>query len=126
MSTSSPAVTDVGSSTVKPGESKDFIYVGEQIPNQVLVQNLDTTQQANFVMQGVNGSEFQWRLFCVLKAGETVSLWVSWPTEARFTNQGMFQEQHRGGRRRHLPQGERGQLLTPRHRGNGDSTERRG
>jgi hypothetical protein len=83
--------TAVESSTVGPGESKTFVYVGEQIPNQVLVQNLSTSEQANFVTEAVNGTDPQWKLFGVLDPGQTIQLWVQWPLEARFHNQGLFQ-----------------------------------
>ena len=89
-STESPAV-GTNSPIVGPGERKIFIYVGEQIPNQVLVQNESTTEQANFVMQGMDGSQSPWKLFGVLRAGETVSYMVQWPAKALFWNQGLFQ-----------------------------------
>ena len=91
MSTNPPPGSDVEDSTVLPGETKLFTYVGEQIPNQVLIQNKSTTEQANFVMQAVNGPEPQWRLYGAIGAGETVQYMVNWPTQARFTNQGLFQ-----------------------------------
>lgn len=94
MSIPSPQ-TDVETSIVKPGESKLFVYVGEMIPNQVLVQNLDPEKQANFIVRAVNDSRDEWGLFGVLKPGETISLLVQWPTEARFTNQAVVDSSFR-------------------------------
>jgi len=94
MSTTAPTAptgADVETSTVGPGEKKLFTYVGEQIPNQVLVQNQSTTEQANFVMEAANGADFQWKLFDAIGPGKTVSYMVQWPTHAIFTNQGLFQ-----------------------------------
>jgi hypothetical protein len=85
MSTSTPP-TALETSTVEPGESKTFIYTGEQIPNQVMVENQNDTREASFVVQAVNGPGFQWRLYGQLDPAQTVSLLVEWPTEAVFTN----------------------------------------
>jgi hypothetical protein len=76
---------------VGPGGRQIFTYFGEMIPNQVFVKNESSTEQANFVMQGMDGTESPWKLFGVLRAGETVSYMVQWPTKAVFWNQGLFQ-----------------------------------
>ena len=91
MSITAPTGADIETSSVGPGERKLFIYVGEQIPNQVLVQNQSTTEQANFVMHAVNGTDPQWKLFDAIGPGETVSYMVQWPEQALFINQGLFQ-----------------------------------
>jgi len=90
MSTTDPTGTD-NNPIVGPGERQIFVYVGEQIPNQVFVKNESSTEQANFVMQGMDGSRSPWKLFGVLRAGETVSYMVQWPAKALFWNQGLFQ-----------------------------------
>jgi hypothetical protein len=86
-----PTGAEATSSTVGPGERKLFTYVGEMIPNQVFVQNQSTSEQANFVMQGVGNDQPEWKLFDILEAGRTRSYMVQWPTQATFWNQGLFQ-----------------------------------
>ena len=86
-----PSGAQATSSTVGPGERKLFTYVGEQIPNQVLVQNQSTSEQANFVMQGVGNDQPEWKLYGILEPGRTRSYLVQWPTQAIFWNQGLYQ-----------------------------------
>jgi hypothetical protein len=63
------------------------------IPNQVIIQNLSQDEQANYVMQGLaEGAVPEWSFYGILRAGETVSHWVNWPSgKVLFTNQGLFQ-----------------------------------
>jgi hypothetical protein len=91
MSSTESPVTGTDSPIVGPGERQIFTYFGEQIPNQVFVQNESSTEQANFVMQGMDGTESPWKLFVALGPGETVSYMVQWPTKALVWNQGLFQ-----------------------------------
>lgn len=86
-----PTGEQATSSSVGPGERKVFTYLGEQIPNQVLVQNQSSTEQANFVMQGIGDVEPEWKLFDIIEPGRTKSYLVQWPTRALFWNQGLFQ-----------------------------------
>lgn len=86
-----PTGENATSSTVGPNERKVFTYVGEMIPNQVFVQNQSTTQQANFVMQGIGDVEPEWKLFEIIEPGRTKQYLVQWPTRALFWNQGLFQ-----------------------------------
>ena len=71
-------------SIIAPGASHDFIYVGEMIPNQVIVTNLDTASGASFeVTSGVKS----WTYYGTVRKGGSVSVWVRWPSgRARFTN----------------------------------------
>ena len=91
MSTTESPGAAIDTSSIGPGEKKLFTYLGELIPNQVFVQNESSTEQANFVMQGMNGAEPEWKLYGVLRAGETVDYMVQWPAQAIFTNQGLLQ-----------------------------------
>ena len=81
---------DISSSTVGPGEKKNFQYFGEFIPYPVLIENLDTSEDASFIMQGYSDKgELGWSLYHTLKPGETATLFVNWPGRAQFTNQGI-------------------------------------
>ena len=91
MSDTAATGADATTGVVGPGERKMFTYVGEMIPNQVFIQNTSTTEQANYVMQGVGGAGPEWKLFDILRAGETGQFQVQWPTKALFGNQGLFQ-----------------------------------
>jgi hypothetical protein len=61
--TAASAITPV----VEPGESKQFVYVGELIPNQVLVKNLGDSQVQYWLSSGPEG----WRLYDVVEGGRT-------------------------------------------------------
>lgn len=86
-----PTGEQATSSSVGPGERKVFVYVGELIPNQVLVPNQSSSEQANFVMQGLGDAEPEWKLFDIIEPGRTKSYLVQWPARALFWNQGLFQ-----------------------------------
>lgn len=78
--TAASAITPV----VEPGESKQFVYVGELIPNQVLVKNLGDSQVQYFLTSGLDS----WRLYDVVEGGRTQSLQVQWMDSiATFTNE---------------------------------------
>ena len=69
---------------VEPGQSKEFVYVGEFIPNEVTVRNLGTSQVQYFTSSGPNG----WRLYNVVEGGRTQSILVQWMDSiATFTNE---------------------------------------
>jgi hypothetical protein len=91
MSTTDSPTPGDESPIIRPGERQVFTYFGEMIPNQVFVKNESSTEQANYVMQGMDGAESPWKLFGVLRAGETVSYMVQWPTKAIVWNQGLYQ-----------------------------------
>ena len=94
--TATPTPSSSGTDTpfVRPGEKKIFVYVGEMIPNQVLIKNVSQTEQANYIMQGLSSHDSfpEWSFYGILRAGEAVSHWVQWPSsKVLFTNQGLFQ-----------------------------------
>ena len=69
---------------IKQGKSKDFIYVGELIPNQVLVTNLTSSATASFEL--TSGAK-SWTYTGTIGKGRTKSILVRWPSgRARFTN----------------------------------------
>lgn len=79
-------MTDQVSPVVEPGHTKLFRYYGEQIPNQVLIQNLSTDRAAQYVLH--SGKE-SWSFYGTVEPGRTASVLVNWPTsDARFTNRG--------------------------------------
>jgi hypothetical protein len=84
-----PTGEQATNSSVGPGETKLFVYVGEMIPFQVYVQNQSASDQANFTMQGADSGGSEWKLFQVLDPGQTISYEVEWPSRALFWNQGL-------------------------------------
>jgi hypothetical protein len=71
-------------SIIPSGQSKTFYYVGNMIPNQVLIQNLSPGTQANYT---VKSGPHPWTYFGYVAAGQTQSIYVQWPTSvAVFTN----------------------------------------
>lgn len=71
-------------SIIPQGQSQTFIYVGNMIPNQVLIHNLSTEASASYILE--SGTE-SWRFFGTVPPGLTVSIMVEWPTgKAAFTN----------------------------------------
>ncbi|MGI8666965.1 MAG: hypothetical protein ACR2N4_13175 [Jatrophihabitans sp.] len=68
---------------VAPGQSVTVVYVGEQIPNQLILQNLDKAAQAQYALAGTIGSGDKltqtWKLVGVLGPDELTSLLVQWP-----------------------------------------------
>ena len=100
MSDSSQTANTGGddSPIVDPGERKVFVYVGEMIPNQVLITNMDSEREAQVVMQGLGeGDRPGWSWYDTILPGKTVSVWVSWPTKALVTNRGSFAAVEVGG-----------------------------
>src|ERR1044072_8363394 len=78
--TAASAITPV----VGPGESKQFVYVGELIPNQVVVKNLGDSQVQYYLTSGLDS----WRLYDVAEGGRTQPLQVQWMDGvATFTNE---------------------------------------
>ncbi|MBS1914585.1 MAG: hypothetical protein JST22_21560 [Bacteroidetes bacterium] len=73
-------------SEIGPGESKLFRYYGEMIPNQILIENLSTEFEAQYIVGG-EVPEQGWHYFGTVAHGETASIWVNFPTTvSRFTN----------------------------------------
>ncbi len=71
-------------STITPGHGKDFLYVGEMIPNQVFIQNLSTTEDATFTV--TSGTQ-SWTYYGAARKGKKVNIQVRWPSgRARFEN----------------------------------------
>ena len=61
-----------------------FRYLGELIPNQVFIQNLSKTSQANYT---VKSGPRPWTYFGYIAPGVTQAIYVQWPTSvALFTN----------------------------------------
>lgn len=60
---------------VNPGQSKDFVYVGELIPNDVNIQNLSEANTAIFTLK--SGTE-GWKLWWAVLANQTTTLTVEW------------------------------------------------
>ena len=74
----------VNTPIVEPKQSKQFVYVGELIPNQVLVKNLGDSEVQYYLSSGLNG----WRLYNIVEGGRTQSLLVQWmDSVATFTNE---------------------------------------
>ncbi len=73
-------------STIAPGQSKRFRYLGEFIPNQVSIQNLSPNAQSNYT---VKSGPQSWTYFGFVPPRQTQSIYVQWPTGlATFTNTG--------------------------------------
>jgi len=73
-------------STIPPGGSKQFIYVGQFIPNTVNVQNLSPSSQANYT---VKSGPQPWTYYGFVPAGKTLPIVVHWPAGvAVFSNVG--------------------------------------
>lgn len=73
-------------SEIGPGESKLFQYFGEMIPNQMLIQNLSSDREAQFIAQSENAEE-SWGYYDTVMPGQTASIWVRFPQSiSRFTN----------------------------------------
>ncbi len=71
-------------SIIAQGQSASFLYLGEMIPNQVLVHNLSQEFYADYILE--SGTE-SWRFFGSIAPNSTVSIQVEWPTaKATFTN----------------------------------------
>lgn len=64
-------------SIIPQGQSGRFRYLGEMIPNQVLIHNLNTQYGADYILQS---GEHAWKLFGTIGPGQTISLLVEWPT----------------------------------------------
>jgi hypothetical protein len=64
-------------SNIAPGQSKTFIYVGQFIPNQVNIQNLSQTSQANYT---VKSGPHPWTYYGLVPPGKTQAIQVHWPT----------------------------------------------
>ncbi|MBV8884047.1 MAG: hypothetical protein JO235_08615 [Chroococcidiopsidaceae cyanobacterium CP_BM_RX_35] len=73
-------------SILERGQSKWFKYFGEQIPNQVFIQNLSTQHVANYIVYSGKGVE-GWSFYGSVEPNSTASIWVHWTlTIARFSN----------------------------------------
>ncbi len=74
--------TETNPLQVSQGGSIAVVYLGEMIPNQLLITNLSTSESADFIIQGADsqGSPVGWSYFSPLGAGETASVLVKWPT----------------------------------------------
>jgi hypothetical protein len=70
-------------STIAPGKAQTFVYNGEQIPNIVNIENDDTDEDANFVME--SGVKTTWRYYGIVPAGGSVSVMLEW-----LDNEGTF------------------------------------
>ncbi|MDQ2836867.1 MAG: hypothetical protein M3Y42_07060 [Actinomycetota bacterium] len=68
---------------VPPGQSVTIVYVGEQIPNQLIMQNVDEFSPVQYSVAGTIGSgnklEPTWKLVGLLPPKQTISLLVQWP-----------------------------------------------
>ncbi len=64
-------------SVIPPGQSRTFIYVGNMIPAQVLIQNLSSGSSANFTLK--SGPQ-PWTYFGNVAAGQTQSIYFQWPS----------------------------------------------
>lgn len=73
MSQPSEAVPTLNS-TIGPSEEKEFVYVGEQIPNQVLIQNTGDSSVQYWMTSG----DKTWRYYDVVDSGRTHSVLVQW------------------------------------------------
>ncbi len=61
-------------SVVEPGYTGQFVYVGELIPNQVLITNLGETEAEYWLVSGTEG----WAYYGTVARGETSSIMVEW------------------------------------------------
>jgi hypothetical protein len=59
---------------IHPGFSARFVYVGELIPNQIEVRNVDDGETAHYITEG-GGS---WRLWGEIPRMQTVTIFVQW------------------------------------------------
>jgi hypothetical protein len=59
---------------VEPGYTGQFVYVGEMIPNQVLIRNLGDTEAEYWLVSGKDG----WAYYGSVPVGETSSILVEW------------------------------------------------
>jgi hypothetical protein len=59
---------------IRPGLSARFVYVGEFIPNQIDVKNVDDGETARYATEG-GGS---WRLWGEIPRMQTVTISVEW------------------------------------------------
>jgi hypothetical protein len=59
---------------IRPGQSAQFVYVGEMIPNQIDVKNLDDGETASYITEG-GGS---WRLYGEIPRMQTATIYVEW------------------------------------------------
>jgi hypothetical protein len=65
---------DQNKSILKPGESGNFVYVGEMIPNEVTIKNGDINDAEYSLESGEEG----WKFYGNVKAGTTASILVEW------------------------------------------------
>jgi hypothetical protein len=79
-------MSDPNPYTLEPGQSKVFKYFGEEIPNQVTIQNLSTQNAATYIVQSGKDDE-AWSFYGSVEPNLTASILVHWPsTVASFTN----------------------------------------
>ena len=77
-------MTAEDNSIILSGQSKRLRYLGELIPNQVFIQNLSKTSQANYT---VKSGPRPWTYFGYVAPGGTQAIYVQWPTSvALFAN----------------------------------------
>jgi hypothetical protein len=71
-------------SIIARGQTGAFIYVGEMIPNQVLIHNLSSEFYADYILESGHSS---WKFFGSVAPNTTASILVEWPTgKATFFN----------------------------------------
>lgn len=71
-------------SIIAQGQSGSFLYLGELIPNQVLIHNLSTEFYADYILESGSRS---WRFFGSVAPNTTASILVEWPAgKATFFN----------------------------------------
>lgn len=81
-------MSDSNPMEVGPGESKLFRYLGELIPNQILVTNAGTTTDAEYMISDQDLS-IGWRYFNSVAPSRTQSILVQFPSSVfRATNRG--------------------------------------
>lgn len=86
MSQPSPATT-TPTPILGPQQAGEFTYVGEMIPNQVMIQNLGTAEAQYWLSSGLEGGPEGWKYYGTVEAGRTASIWVEWPNgRATFFN----------------------------------------
>lgn len=77
-------VSQTNPSIIAQGQSASFLYLGEMIPNQVLIHNLSTEFYADYILESGHGS---WRFFGSIAPNTTASILVEWPSgKATFFN----------------------------------------
>lgn len=74
MAETATAETQQDPSILDPGEERTFVYVGEMIPNQVLIRNFDMVEAQYWLQSGLEG----WRYWGTVPPNETVSIMVEW------------------------------------------------